>query len=107
MFHNALVVDSSIRKPGKSSKTVKRRGDLHGCPTRGVGRTRTMFHNTLVVGSSPTSSTTQSPTTGEIVIQFEMPSMVAAQLRAAPSQPRGGLEAWQEGEELAENGRNH
>src|SRR5712671_4933276 len=31
-----------------------------GCPTRGVGRTRTMFHNTLVVGSSPTSSTTQS-----------------------------------------------
>ena len=66
-----------------------------------------MFHNTLVVGSSPTSSTTQSPTTGEIVIQFEMPSMVAAQLRAAPSQPRGGLEAWQEGEELAENGRNH
>src|SRR3979411_1130850 len=26
------------------------------CPTRGVGRTRTMFHNTLVVGSSPTSS---------------------------------------------------
>jgi len=24
-----------------------------------------MFHNTLVVGSSPTSSTTQSPTTGE------------------------------------------
>src|SRR5712671_6349589 len=30
------------------------------CPTRGVGRTRTMFHNTLVVGSSPTSSTTQS-----------------------------------------------
>src|SRR3979490_2559975 len=30
------------------------------CPTGGVGRTRTMFHNTLVVGSSPTSSTTQS-----------------------------------------------
>src|SRR3954464_4307999 len=25
------------------------------------------FHNTLVVGSSPTSSTTQSPTTGEIL----------------------------------------
>ena len=25
------------------------------------------FHNTLVVGSSPTSSTTQSPTTEEIV----------------------------------------
>src|SRR5712671_4960792 len=25
----------------------------------------TIFHNTLVVGSSPTSSTTQSPTTGE------------------------------------------
>src|SRR5712672_1819565 len=35
------------------------------CPTRVVGRTRTMFHNTLVVGSSPTSSTTQSPATGE------------------------------------------
>jgi len=25
------------------------------------------FHNTLVVGSSPTSSTTQSPATGEIL----------------------------------------
>src|SRR6266576_2516490 len=24
MFHNTLVVDSSIRKPGKSSKTAKR-----------------------------------------------------------------------------------
>src|SRR5712671_3804704 len=64
MFHNTLVVNSSIRKPGKSSKTAKTPGDLHGCPTRGVGRTRTMFHNTLVVGSSPTSSTTQSRETG-------------------------------------------
>ena len=27
----------------------------------------TIFHNTLVVGSSPTSSTTQSPATGEII----------------------------------------
>jgi len=29
------------------------------------------FHNTLVVGSSPTSSTTQSRATGEIVVQFD------------------------------------
>ena len=28
----------------------------------------TAFHNTLVAGSSPTSSTTQSPTTGEILL---------------------------------------
>ena len=27
-----------------------------------------MFHNTLVVGSSPTSSTTQSPATREILL---------------------------------------
>src|SRR5437899_931187 len=27
-----------------------------------------MFHNTLVVGSSPTSSTTQSPETGELLL---------------------------------------
>src|SRR6267154_65074 len=65
MFHNTLVVGSSIRKPGKSSKTVKTPGDLDRCPTKGAGRTPTMFHNTLVVGSSPTSSTTQSPPTGE------------------------------------------
>src|SRR5712691_9826109 len=66
MFHNTLVVGSSIRKPGKSSKTVKTPGDLDRCPTKGAGRTPTMFHNTLVVGSSPTSSTTQSPPTREI-----------------------------------------
>src|SRR6266481_639142 len=53
MFHNTLVVGSSIRKPGKSSKTVKTPGDLDRCPTKGAGRTPTMFHNTLVVGSSP------------------------------------------------------
>jgi hypothetical protein len=27
-----------------------------------------MFHNTLVVGSGPTSSTTQSPAIGEILL---------------------------------------
>src|SRR5712671_8173141 len=37
-------------------------------PTRVLGRTRTMFHNTLVVSSSPTSSTTQSPETGEFLL---------------------------------------
>src|SRR5258708_34860817 len=41
----------------------------HGCPTRWAGRTPPMFHNTLVVGSSPTSSTTQSPLTGEISVE--------------------------------------
>src|SRR5712675_341043 len=66
MFHNTLVVGSSIRKPGKSSKTAKTPGDMDRCPTKGAGRTPTMFHNTLVVGSSPTSSTTQSRATGEI-----------------------------------------
>jgi len=30
-----------------------------------------MFHNTLVVGSSPTSSTTQSRETGEIQIRLQ------------------------------------
>src|SRR5712675_2606033 len=71
MFHNTLVVGSSIRKPGKSSKTVKTPGDLDRCPTKGAGRTPTMFHNTLVVGSSPTSSTTQSSPTGESgLVQF-------------------------------------
>src|SRR5882757_5054 len=44
---------------------------LDGCPTKGVGRTPTMFHNTLVVGSSPTSSTTQSRETGEIQIRLQ------------------------------------
>ena len=39
-----------------SASTGVRRGGLVGPP---------MFHNTLVVGSSSTSSTTQSPTTGE------------------------------------------
>src|SRR5258706_5001952 len=34
-----------------------------GCPTRWAGRTPPIFHNTLVVGSSPTSSTTQSSLT--------------------------------------------
>jgi hypothetical protein len=41
-------------------------GLLDGRPTRGVGRTGTTFHNSLVVGSSPTSSTTQLRATGEI-----------------------------------------
>src|SRR3954453_12486287 len=59
-----LIKYQKTRKIKQNSKTP---GDLDGCPTRGVGRTRTMFHNTLVVGSSPTSSTTQSPTTGEIL----------------------------------------
>src|SRR6267154_2020268 len=65
MFHNTLVVGSSIRKPRKSGKTVKTPGDLDRCPTKGAGRTPTMFHNTLVVGSSPTSSTTHSGATGD------------------------------------------
>jgi len=62
MFH---IKYQKARKIKQNSKT---RGDLNGCPTRGVGRTPTMFHNTLVVGSSPTSSTTQSPATGEILL---------------------------------------
>src|SRR4051794_41520415 len=67
MFHNTPVIDrvQKVRKIKQNSKTP---GDLHGCPTRGVGRTPTMFHNTLVVGSSPTSSTTQSPETGEFLL---------------------------------------
>ena len=54
----------------ESSKTP---GDMDGSSIRGVGRTRNLFLNSLVVSSSPTSSTTQSPPTGEIVVQFEMP----------------------------------
>jgi len=48
----------SARIITQNNKTPR---DLAGRPTRGVGRTRTTFHNTLVVGSSPTISTTQSP----------------------------------------------
>jgi hypothetical protein len=53
-----------------------------------------MFHNTLVVGSSPTSSTTQSPPTGESRLVQNAPFFIGAgvfrwQLRpraqAAPS----------------------
>jgi len=40
-----------------------------------------MFHNTLVVGSSPTGSTTQSPTTGYFR-RFPMYSLIEAR-RAA------------------------
>ena len=43
----------------------------HGCPTRGVGRTPTMFHNTLVVGSSPTDSTTQSPPEKRLALPWD------------------------------------
>jgi hypothetical protein len=68
---------ADVDRPAKNARIItqnnKTPGVLDGCPTRGVGRTPTMFHNTLVVGSSPTSSTTQSPSTGEIVVQFEMP----------------------------------
>ena len=42
-----------------------------------------VFHNTLVVGSSPTSSTTQSPTTGEILL-----GGVNEVLRAEPTKRR-------------------
>src|SRR5712671_4642351 len=56
------------QKARKIKQNDKTPDDLDRCPTRVVGRTRTMFHNTLVVGSSPTSSTTQSPATGEILL---------------------------------------
>src|SRR5882762_8908488 len=36
------------------------------------------FHNTLVVGSSPTSSTTQSPTTGESGLVRNAPLFIGA-----------------------------
>ena len=52
-----LIKYQEARKIKQNNKTP---GGLDRCPTRGVGRTPTMFHNTLVVGSSPTSSTTQS-----------------------------------------------
>ncbi len=50
----------------ESNKTP---GDMDGSSTRGVGRTRNLFLNSLVVSSSPTSSTTQSPPTGEILLE--------------------------------------
>src|SRR5712671_5628785 len=57
-----LMKYQKARKIKQNNKTPD---DLDRCPTRVVGRTRPMFHNTLVVGSSPTSSTTQSPATGQ------------------------------------------
>src|SRR6266436_2272326 len=63
-----LMKYQKARKIKQNNKTPD---DLDRCPTRVVGRTRPMFHNTLVVGSSPTSSTTQSRATGEIVVQFD------------------------------------
>ena len=67
-----LMSRADVDRPAKNARIItqnnKTPGDLEGCPTRGAGRTRTMFHNTLVVGSSPTSSTTQSPATGEILL---------------------------------------
>src|SRR5436853_7810455 len=80
MFHNALV-------DGSSPTSSPRRTHLlpHWPPFSGkaqetelfafeckvfdqVGWSNApMFHNTLVVSSSPTSSTTQSPLTGDIV----------------------------------------
>src|SRR5712671_2775809 len=50
----------------ESNKTP---GDMDGSSTRGVGRTRNLFLNSLVVSSSPTSSTTQSSATGEILLR--------------------------------------
>src|SRR6267154_3002665 len=64
-----LIKYQKDRKIKQNSKTPC---NLDGCPTRWVGRTPTMFHNTLVVGSSPTSSTTQSRTTGKFPPYVEM-----------------------------------
>src|SRR6266478_2938117 len=55
--HWWLMKCQKARKIKQNDKTPD---DLDRCPTRVVGRTRTMFHNTLLVGSSPTSSTTHS-----------------------------------------------
>src|SRR4051794_36584994 len=81
MFHNTPVIDrvQKVRKIKQNSKTP---GDLHGCPTRGVGRTPTMFHNTLVVGSSPTSSTMQSHSTGKFPQLWKCPLSGKARLLA-------------------------
>src|SRR3977135_3207866 len=49
---------------------ISTKGGISGCARMrgGAGRTRTAFLNSLVAGSSATSSTTQSPTTGEILL---------------------------------------
>src|SRR3954467_5144538 len=47
-----------------------------------------MFHNTLVVGSSPTSSTTQSATTRSLFPEFEQ---LQQQFRAIPSLPNAAF----------------
>src|SRR6267154_3924666 len=70
MFHNTLWL-IKYQKARKNKQNSKTPGDLDRCPTRGVGRTPTMFHNTLVVSSSPTGSTTQSRETGEIQIRLQ------------------------------------
>src|SRR6267154_6016436 len=64
-----LIKYQKARKIKQSSKPS---GNPERCPTRVVGRTPTMFHNTLVVSSSPTSSTTQSRETGEFPPCVEM-----------------------------------
>jgi hypothetical protein len=62
LHQNARIITQNNKTPG----------DLDGRPTRGVGRTRTAFLNSLVVGSSPTSSTTQSRNSGEFPPCAEM-----------------------------------
>src|SRR5712671_2008742 len=52
------------QKARKIEQNRKAPGNPDRCPTRVVGRTPTMFHNTLVVSSSPTSYSRLEPETG-------------------------------------------
>src|SRR3954447_14086515 len=87
MFHNTLVVGSSpTSSPRRTPAPTLARfsGNAHktdlfelecGVFDQVSWSNTPMFHNTLVVGSSPTSSTTQSSRTREIVASpFGLPT---------------------------------